>query len=710
MFRRPKLTEHPLVVAWDQALASGAAGRVLEDLEFSIRKEADARAVIHVLRTVAALAEELLVQWIDRAVGLLDHIESSNPRCVRILLQEAVPCLLQMEERLRDSPADNHGHAWSRVMRGLVTTCTQEGGRRLIRAIRDNRHPDHWQWRFIFAALRESTVQRDMLFAAVQESLPPSAFLPLLLQLGKATCLEDASVRHPLDQPPARDWFEKWILESATDSSTAVDAAVSLAFLRQPWAADLTGCALRHPLRQVRMEAAWSAARQGDERGAALLAQECLDFRVSGRARAYLEELGRPDLIPPASADPEFMLKGGLSRWVENPDGGFHTPPEEIETVYQTEARWPGLTQSATLYVMRYRVKDRWGVRPDGIGFGGGASVEPEDAWATELTGTEHAALEDMAAGSVYGLLKTGIGEEHSFELEGFSGLLAHWQGRPLENAELQHVLVVDPPLSGLPGTVAIAEAEIAGSRGWAVIECPPGPDGGSLWYDASLRPAGTLSGEILAEHAGRRLLGWKIQPEKSNIVRVPEMPGIPAEEFVANFEQMVTVAVTAGAELRDELMSPHGGWKIPRSLDRYHRELLATGQTDRFLRTAGQFMPLIDDAETAARLTIQLSSCGHQEPARALLARVLSGELTGAEDALLARARHATSDPSAADSLREPMQQAADEYTAGHSEWKRWQKDYSRENYGELVSALRECTGSSFAATLAAWNLPESL
>jgi hypothetical protein len=711
MFRRRKPSEHPLATAYDKAIASGATAWGHEQPAFSIKNEADARAVVHILRSAAALDEAQLVEWADCVVGLLSQLESDRPSIVGIILREAVPCLLRMEERLRDSPADKNGDAWMRVMRGLTTTCGQEGGRRLIQAITGNLRANHYQWSFIFSALREGTVQRDMVFAAFRHELPPPAFLPLLLHLGKATCLADDTARHPLDQEAAQDWFESWILEPATDESTAIDAVVSLSFLHQPWAAALTGCALQHPVRQVRMEAAWSVARCGDERGAVLLAEECQDFRVAARSRAYLEELGRAELIPPACTEPEFILKTGLSRWVEDPDGAFHSPPDEIETVYRTEAQWPGLAQPATLYVMRYRVKDRWGVRADGVGFGGGASVQPDHAWGAELTGSEHAAFEDMAAGCVYDLLKEHIGKEHFGEdLREFSSLLAHWQGPQLENAEMHRVVVIDPPLPGLPVRFVVVEAEVAGARGWAVIESPSSPGGGSHWYDAALRCAGTGSDDILSEHAGRRLVGWAVQPEQSNIVRVSEPEAIPADSFIANFERMVSAAVAAASELRAELMARYGGWKIPRALGRYCRELRETGQADRFLNTAEKIIPLIEDGEAAAQLALQLSSCGHHESARALLARVVSGELTGAGDALLARARHATGDPAAAESLREPLRHLAGEYAAQQSEWPNWRKRYSQEQYDELLAALRDCTGTSFSEKLKEWRLPEVL
>jgi hypothetical protein len=156
--------------------------------------------------------------------------------------------------------------------------------------------------------------------------------------------------------------------------------------------------------------------------------------------------------------------------------------------------------------------------------------------------------------------------------------------------------------------------------------------------------------------------------------------------------------------------MAPYSGWKIPRALGRYCRELSETGQSGRFLNTAEKIIPLIADAEAAAQLALHLSSCGHYEPARALVARVVSGELTGARVALLARARHATGDPAAAESLREPLRQLAGEYAAQQSEWPRWRKRYSREQYDELLAALRDCTGTFFSEKLKEWSVPETM
>jgi Amidohydrolase family len=130
-------------------------------------------------------------------------------------------------------------------------------------------------------------------------------------------------------------------------------------------------------------------------------------------------------------------------------------------------------------------VRDPWGVLPDGRGFGGGVSVKPECSWGEELKGCEHVAWEDMAAGCVYGLLAGGAFQELYWEadIREYAFLLDRWQGPLLENSELQRVVVFDPPLPRLPTLIAVAEAEVCGKKGWAVIESPATSGTGCFWH-----------------------------------------------------------------------------------------------------------------------------------------------------------------------------------------------------------------------------------
>jgi len=184
-----------------------------------------------------------------------------------------------------------------------------------------------------------------------------------------------------------------------------------------------------------------------------------------------------------------------------------------------------------------------------------------------------------MAARCVYGLLKDAVCQEvFGDSAAEYASLLDQWQGPALKEAELQSVAVIDPPLSGLPTLIAVAGVEAGGRRGWALIESPAMQGTGCFWYDASLRPDSALADSILGEHAGRRLLGWPVQPDRSNVLRVPPRAEVPALELASRFENMVRTASKARGDLRSELMSKFSG-KIPESLGAYAASVVTLGE-----------------------------------------------------------------------------------------------------------------------------------
>jgi hypothetical protein len=716
MFGRKNPANHPLVQAFEAALRDGNHKFYPSDAGFELHQKADALAMTAVMQRIAGLDDAPLVLWAPLAASMLNQpIESNSTTLVKIILREGVPALLRIEERLRASSLDPGGEAWIRVLRALVITSSVEGGQRLLSAIAAVLHSSHHLWAFIFSDLRTSTIQREQLYEAYANNLPPAPFMPRFVSLGNAVCLKDSTARHPLDLPEAGSWFETWLRDPKTDEDTVIDAAVSLSFLKQPWAGRLHEAAFNHSIRQVRLEAAWGFARSGSGRGIDALVAECRDFRSTLRAQAYLQELDLDDRIPTICQEAEFTAKGELSRWLDQPDSGYNCPPDSIETVWRTEALWPGQKSPAGLFVLTYRIHDPWQILLPGRGFGVGIEGNPPRLiWCRELTSEGHPCYEDMAAAGIYMLFKDDRFKMvyWSDELEEYAFLISQWNGAPLAEAKLSIVIVVDPPLPNFPTLVGIVEAVLEGRTGWAVIESPAPPNAPPYWYAAELRESDTIHSDVLAGHLGRRLLGWPLRPEDYQGVRPAPVEPWPAKHLADRYEAMVDQAVL-GSESQQYSLFQGVRARIPDFLGDYAKAVTELGEPTRFSQTARRLMPICTHDETACLLIPHLVSFGDREAALQVLQDMETRPSNPffLEPTLQVEAFHALGrDEDSMRILQSALNYAIQLYREQAVSWGRDEKASYVKKYRTLVGLLEKCSGGNAARFLAEWNLPADM
>ena len=123
------------------------------------------------------------------------------------------------------------------------------------------------------------------------------------------------------------------------------------------------------------------------------LVRLCLDRNFSTTACAYLEELGRDDLIPDAANEPHFRALADMCDWLAHPQE-FGRSPDEIELYDTRELFWPPTNDVRQLWLFKYRyIAEEKGESDDcGLGMYGSTTfslfdetnsdMAPEDVYA----------------------------------------------------------------------------------------------------------------------------------------------------------------------------------------------------------------------------------------------------------------------------------------------------------------------------------------
>lgn len=112
--------------------------------------------------------------------------------------------------------------------------------------------------------------------------------------------------------------------------------------------------ALELPHRRIKTEAAAALARLGQATGEETLKQLAAEPATRFRALAYLEELGKDELVDEQYRTDAARAEGELALWLAEPTQ-FGWPPTAIELVDETRQYWPGFDELQPCYLFRYR-------------------------------------------------------------------------------------------------------------------------------------------------------------------------------------------------------------------------------------------------------------------------------------------------------------------------------------------------------------------
>ena len=292
---------------------------------------------------------------------------------------------------------------------------------------------------------------------------------------------------------------------------------------------------LDHPDARGANGGSLGAAKFGREAGIEWPAHSCLDVNLSERAKRYLEELGHADAIPAESQDADFQAKAEFAQWLAHPNE-LGRPPDDLEIVDSRELVWPPDQERHGFWLVKYRVKDKTGLKEDDVGVGLVGSITfclfsyvlearpPEDCYAI------HCYWEMSSRGLI---AETDIPEESTE----YDHLIRQCQIDGLTDQKVVCVVELSLELKYPQQLVAVANATRQGESGWIVIDGPR-----SRWYAASEMPPDDRGKTIAMIHVGRVLLGFSEEPDRRRFLR-PAAPRRSPDQIIATYERVLTKA-----------------------------------------------------------------------------------------------------------------------------------------------------------------------
>jgi len=495
--------------------------KLLQDLrDDSVKTAVEAREIVALLKLLPRVSRFSESGSELRALAALFQLAASE-EAFEVLLDDGIPELCRLFDLLVNAEDEQTEEVVLFVVKILAMFWTEEGARRVIAAARRPLQPDSYLWSIILGQFNEEHPETDLVLDALRDPLPPDFIRVSLLDCANQRALEtkEGGFVHPFDTPAGRDQLREWLTAGDdAEVSYAQSAAGSLPFLSNPDRDELVSLALDHVELRVQMEGAWASARLGSEAGLKILRRYCVDLNRSARARYYLEELEREDLIPDEAQAPDFMARAEFAHWLAHPNelGRF---PDTVEIVDHRELEWPPNGDRKSLWVVRYTAKNDDGEIDTDCGLVGSVTFclfrwemgrrPPEDVYAIhcawEMEGSD--LIEVIAASQTDRKLPLPIGQ---------------WRGSPLENLRVLSAARLAPELNYPQEVVTLAEGTLAGEPGWVVLDGPR-----SRWYSSSEMPDGVPSSTVRMLHIGRVLLELTDEPDRKRYLSVrPGKPG----------------------------------------------------------------------------------------------------------------------------------------------------------------------------------------
>ena len=385
----------PLQLALEQGLADGGnLFEALNDLDhYEIETIEDAEALVDAMQQYALRPIEPpgMFSAFHQLVSLFQSVTTVSP--FQYLVRRGIPVLIQSYDA-RLSTADEQQNELLFAVKIFARFGLEEGLERLVQAAYHPVLREGYLWSVIFEQLGDQDPAVPDLVERLSEPLPDGFACIAYLDWVNRLCRDGLISRHPFDSIEGIQKLRTWLRNSDRDEfSFAHSSAASLPFISEPQREQLLALAMDHPDSAVQMEAAWASARLGSESGLKFLGRLCLDRNYSTTACAYLEELGRDDLIPEAANEPDFRAMADVSDWLARPQE-FGRPPDEIELYDSRELYWPPTNDVRRVWLYKYRyVAEEEGESDDcGLGFYGSITfslfdetnpdMAPEDAYA----------------------------------------------------------------------------------------------------------------------------------------------------------------------------------------------------------------------------------------------------------------------------------------------------------------------------------------
>lgn len=494
-------SEGTLRKAIQRGLSKGNLDEELRDLgELTIESRADAEAVCWGLRQLNRDTANL-GEHAQALAHLFQHIEDGDCEAVEHFREEGIPELLRLFEELRESPETDGRDAMFFILRVLGMYGTTDGALKVIEAARLPFHPEGYMWSVILRGFGAGHPQNDLLYSSLKDPLPEGFIGVCLLDAANAAILEGEAMDHPFDSEEGKARLRAYLTgRDSEEYSFAHSATAALPFISEHGRDELLTLAARHPADDVRIKAAWAAAKLGRTEGLERLCELCRDFKTAEAAKRFLVELGREDIIPPEANEPSFVALAEFAQWCAHPNE-LGRVPDELEIVDHRELSWPPEREAKPFWLIRYKLRDPSDTGEDEEDCGLVGSVTfcffsyqlaqrpPEDGYAVHC---------------YWEMEQRGLIEEADVtDDDEYAELLQEWSGPALDRVRLLRVAEISPELKYPQRLLGLASAELEGEPGWIVLDGPR-----TRWYPGAAQPVEANESAVLMIHVGRRLLG----------------------------------------------------------------------------------------------------------------------------------------------------------------------------------------------------------
>lgn len=386
----------PLQSALERGLADG--GNLFEELNelnhYDIDSLEDAEALVDALELYVQRPIEApgMFTAFHQLVSLFQSVTAISP--FQYLVRRGIPLLIQAYD-IRLPTADEQQNELLFAIKIFARFGLEEGLERLVHAAYHPILREGYLWSVIFEQLGDQDPVIPDLVDRMSDPLPDGFVCVAFLDWANRLAREGRIPSHPFDSHEGVQKLRHWLRSSDKDDySFAHSSAASLPFISEPQREHLLALAMDHPDSTVQMESAWASARLGSESGFKFLVRLCLDRNYSTTARAYLDELGRDDLVPEAANEPDFRAMAEMCDWLAHPQE-YGRPPDEIELYDTRELFWPPTNDIRQLWLFKYRfVAEEPGESDDcGLGLYGSATFSLSDETNADMAAEDAYAL-----------------------------------------------------------------------------------------------------------------------------------------------------------------------------------------------------------------------------------------------------------------------------------------------------------------------------
>lgn len=496
-----------------QAIERGLAKRTLSDElnDFQgneLKSIADAKAVCWGI-TQLDPSSDTYGDDIHELARFFQQAEADE--VIDCLREDGIPALIECYENL-DHGNDRRASVRLFLLKILALYGTMEGALKVIDAALKPLEPESYMWAMILGCFKKGHPQNQLFYRSLSDPLPPDFIGISLLDAANSALIEGETVLHPFDSADGREQLHAWLSNSDSEQfSYAHSATAALPFISSPGRERLLNIAKAHPDAGVQLEAAWAAAKVGQEYGVTFLAKQCLDYRHAAVAKRYLTELDREEAIPAECNDPTFSALSEFSNWLAHPNELGQTP-DDLTVVDQRELCWPPDFTSKPFWLIKYKIRTEDGTVETDCGLVGSVTFclfsyklvqrPPEDAYAI------HCCWEMEQTGLIDRTDVTDSSDE-------YEDLVSQWTGSRIRDARVIAVAEIAPELNYPNRLVALVSGVLNGTKGWAVLDGDK-----SEWYPKSDFPTDSPDSIVLQIHIGRQILGLTGKPERKKFLK----------------------------------------------------------------------------------------------------------------------------------------------------------------------------------------------